>query len=136
MTDIRPELSKKNKYYLPKHRYYELKHFCLQYPIWKRAYDSLTGLSGRPLDLIKVAKTHNISDPTGQMVLVRQFYQDRIEMLQKAAKEVDYSDYIFKAVTTGASYTFFEMNADIPISRDRYYDAYRKFFWILNKVRE
>ena len=27
-------LSKKNKYYISKHRYYELKHFCLQYNEW------------------------------------------------------------------------------------------------------
>lgn len=30
-TKIRPVLSEKNKYYIDKHRYYELKHFCLQY---------------------------------------------------------------------------------------------------------
>lgn len=37
-TTIHPELSKKNTYWIEKHRYYELKHFCLQYPIWKEAY--------------------------------------------------------------------------------------------------
>lgn len=31
-TVIRPETSKKNKYWIPRHRYHELKHFCLQYP--------------------------------------------------------------------------------------------------------
>lgn len=30
-TVIRPEISVKNRYWLPKHRYYELYHFCLQY---------------------------------------------------------------------------------------------------------
>lgn len=29
-TTIRPELSEKNQYWLDKHRYYELKHFCLK----------------------------------------------------------------------------------------------------------
>lgn len=37
-TMIRPELSRNNKYWISKHRYYELKHFCLQYPLWKSAY--------------------------------------------------------------------------------------------------
>ena len=37
-TTIRPELSEKNPYWIEKHRYYELKHFCLQYPIWRKAY--------------------------------------------------------------------------------------------------
>ena len=37
-TVIRAELSKNNPYYISKHRYYELKHFCLQYNEWKKAY--------------------------------------------------------------------------------------------------
>ena len=28
-TVIRPEISEKNKYWISKHRYYELKHLCL-----------------------------------------------------------------------------------------------------------
>ena len=44
-TTIRPELSEKNPYWIEKHRYYELKHFCLQYPIWRKAYVSLNGFN-------------------------------------------------------------------------------------------
>lgn len=33
---IRAEVSESNPYWIEKHRYYELKHFCLQYPTWKR----------------------------------------------------------------------------------------------------
>ena len=36
MNNVKPELSKRNPYKLDKHRYYELKHFCLQYPDWKK----------------------------------------------------------------------------------------------------
>lgn len=50
-TTIHPELSKKNEYWIEKHRYYELKHFCLQYPIWKEAYQSLDGLEARHVNL-------------------------------------------------------------------------------------
>lgn len=42
---IRAEVSENNPYWIEKHRYYELKHFCLQYPTWKRNYVSLEGLS-------------------------------------------------------------------------------------------
>ncbi len=34
-TDIRPEISRRSRYDISRHRYYELKHFCLQYPEWK-----------------------------------------------------------------------------------------------------
>lgn len=49
-TTIRPELSEKNPYWIEKHRYYELKHFCLQYPIWRKAYASLDGFNSKPAD--------------------------------------------------------------------------------------
>ena len=52
---IRPEISMKNKYYINKHRHYELKHFCLQYSIWKRECD---------LDHVKlIEKTAIEADP-------------------------------------------------------------------------
>ncbi len=36
----------KTEYNLSKHRFYELKHFCLQYPEWKRIYENADGWSG------------------------------------------------------------------------------------------
>ncbi len=48
-TTIRPELSDKNKYWIDRHRYYELKHFCMQYDIWKQAYDIVDGRSKRTI---------------------------------------------------------------------------------------
>lgn len=38
---VRAEISMKNKYWIPKHRYYELKHYCLQYPYWIKKYASV-----------------------------------------------------------------------------------------------
>ena len=40
-TDIRPEITTKSDYQISKHRYYELKHFCLQYIEWKAEYTEL-----------------------------------------------------------------------------------------------
>lgn len=40
-----PELSEKNPYWIERHRYYELKHFCLQHPLWKKEYDMIDGAS-------------------------------------------------------------------------------------------
>ena len=64
-NDMRPELSQKNPYWIGKHRYYELKHFCLQYPIWKKARLALDGLSRRPADLqVFVSCGQAKGDPT------------------------------------------------------------------------
>ena len=45
-TVIRNEISKKNRYYISKHRMLELKHFCLQYEEWRQEYVRLTVLQG------------------------------------------------------------------------------------------
>jgi hypothetical protein len=137
-TTIRHELTKKNKYWVEKHRYYELKHFCLQYPIWKQAYASLDGLSKRPDDLSRIQKTNDISDPTGKCAEAKLYYSDRILMIEDTANEVtpELSTYIIKAVTEGVSYEHLKTRLDIPCSRDTYYDLYRQFFWLLNKARK
>lgn len=137
-TVTRPELSEKNKYYVEKHRYYELKHFCLQYPIWKKAYISLDGLSKRPDDLDVFSKTNQTSNPTEKCALAKEYYSSRMRIVEEACKETDAEiwDYILRAVTEGLSYDTLYMNYTIPCCKDTYYNLYRRFFWILNKVRE
>lgn len=48
MKRERAQLSAKNPCHIPKHRYYELKHFCLQYPDWKKALVLLDGWNTEP----------------------------------------------------------------------------------------
>lgn len=134
-TTIRPELSEKNKYWIEKHRYYELKHFCLQYPFWKKAYVLARVQGTTKGDFI--VKIDNISKPTEECALKMVFYSDRISMVEQAAKETDefLSSYILKAVTTGMSYDTLRVQMNIPCSKDIYYEFYRRFFWLLDKIR-
>lgn len=137
-TKIRPELSKKNKYWIPRHRYYELKHFCLQYPEWKEQY---TNLSSVPTPKLTDRVFRNIghhSDPTERCAERKIFYQCRIAMLEQVAvlTDKDLAKYILMAVTYGHSYTYLKAKLDIPCSKDTYYDRYRKFFWILSDLRD
>ena len=136
-TTIRPELSEKNKYWVEKHRYYELKHFCLQYPIWKKAYAALDGLSKRPADLEAIQATNTIGDPTAKCAEAKAFYSERIEMVERVANETDseLSSYILKAVTEAISYDHLKSRLDIPCGKDTYYKLYRRFFWLLNDAR-
>lgn len=137
-TTIRPELSEKNKYWIDRHRYYELKHFCLQYPIWKKAYLDLDGLSKRPAELTIFATPNTPSDPTARCAIAKAFYANRIEMVEKAAElaDSDLASYILKGVTEGYAYDYLKSRLEIPCSKDTYYDRYRKFFWILSKHRQ
>ena len=60
MPDIRPELSKKNQYWIDRHRYYELKHFCLQYKNWKVYIQEIDGMSPEKFPMGKFARNFPI----------------------------------------------------------------------------
>lgn len=135
---IRPELSTKNKYWIEKHRYYELKHFCLQYKTWKKTYSDLNDLSISS-SFLKISSVCNTpTDLTAKCAIKKAYYAERIKMIEKAAMETDeyLYPYILKAVTENLSYTYSKTKLDIPCSRDMYYDRYRRFFWILDQSRD
>ena len=136
-TVIRPEISSKSKYWIDKHRYYELKHFCLQYSTWKRTYAALLELSVTSSLLESSSAGTGHSDLTAKYATRRALYADRINLIEQSAKEADEDlyFYILKAVTEGLSYTYLKTKLEIPCSRDTYYDRYRRFFWILNASR-
>lgn len=137
-TVIRPQISEKNKYWINKHRHYELKHFCLQYPTWKKLYlDALEStLSAAAIE--RTSNTNIPSDITSKYATKTAYYSEKIAMIEKAAMEADsdlYS-YILKAVTEGLSYTYLRTQMNIPCGKDLYYDRYRRFFWILSNSRD
>lgn len=137
-TTIRPELSLKNCYWIEKHRYYELKHFCLQYPSWKRKYNSLIVYPSSWPSLVPPTKTNVINEPVTKNVDERLFYANRMDMLERVAQETDaeFASYILKAITEGISYDHLRARSDIPCCKDTYYDLYRRFFWLLSKERQ
>lgn len=135
-TTIRPKISEKNKYYIDKHRYYELKHYCLQYPLWEKQYNELMDIT-KISDLKKSSRTNKITDYTAETVEKRLYYRERMDMVIKAANDADtdLADYILKAVAHGLSYEALRLQLNMPCSRDVYYDRYRKFFYLLSKYR-
>lgn len=136
-TKIRPELSIKNKYHIDKHRHYELKHFCLQYPKWKKAYNSVDDTSVS-LSTIENVNSSNIpGDPTAKRAILKAHYSEKINLIEKTAMETDQylCEYILKAVTEELSYTYLKTRLGMPCGRDMYYDRYRKFFWLLDEAR-
>lgn len=137
-TLIRPEISEKNKYYIDKHRYYELKHFCLQYNEWKKAYASCCDAVIFTSKFEKMPSSGIHSDLTAKYAMKKIQYGERIKMIEKAAKEADdfLYTYILRAVTEGLSFTHLKTKYDIPCGRDMYYDRYRRFFWLLSEMRD
>ena len=136
-TTIRPELSPKNKYWIERHRYYELKHFCMQYPIWKKLKDAIDVYrTSAPKEVF--APVSDISDPTTRCAEARLYYLNRMLLVEVTAKKADpeISQYLLQGITEGLSYDILKARLEIPCSKDTYYDAYRRFFWLLDKERE
>lgn len=136
-TLIRPEISQKNKYYIEKHRHYELKHFCLQYPTWKRLHAEALASCIAASKIERESGTNIPSDITAKYAMKRNYYAEKIDLIEQTALETDkylYS-YILKAVTEGLSFTYLKTRLGIPCGKDMYYDRYRKFFWLLSQAR-
>ena len=134
MTDIRPELSKKHKYWIPKDRYYELLHFCLQYPNWR---DEYLELSERPLTaaLNYIHTGKSTADPVCTVNCRMIELREKMELVKLCCREADpeLESYIFKGVTAAVPFVKLQTIYEIPCSKDTYYDRFRKFFWLLDK---
>lgn len=98
----------KIEYALSKHRFYELKHFCLQYPEWKKLYLQLDGLDGK-------------GDTTSRDGIKRADIRRNVELIEYCALITDRN--VLHYVTEGIS---------LPVYM-RY--SYRMFFWELSKRR-
>ena len=135
-TVIRAELSHKSKYHIDKHRYYELKHFCLQYPEWKKAYAEVDAMAQNG-EHERTSPTNRVSDITAACAEKKLYYLERMELVHTCAKLADpeLSEYIVKAVTSNLGYAYLKTKLDMPASKDMYYDRYRKFFWHLSQAR-
>lgn len=135
-TVIRPEISKRNPYYISKHRYYELKHFCLQYKEWySKAKDlEIRGVSYSPYAFSRLS---DISDPTARQALLRSIYTERMDLVENCAGKTDdiLWPYLKIAVTEGCSYDKLNARYSVPCSKREFYELYRRFFYILDQER-
>ena len=137
-TTIRPVISDKNKYRISKHRYYELKHFCLQYPEWREKYAELTCDMGMVAPRRLEVRTSHIPDGTAEIAMARSILKKNMDLIDDIANAAD-SDlgfYIKKAVTEGITFVNLKSRYSIPCERGMFYDRYRKFFWLLNKAKD
>lgn len=135
-TTIIPEISKRNKYWIPKYRFLELKYFCLQYPEWKREYRILQTSIDTSSTNSEIKTQQEFQDPTGNLAVRLEKLNSKISLVGKIAKMSDseIGDYVLLAVTEGLSFVNLKMMYEIPCERDMYYDRYRRFFWLMDRA--
>ena len=133
------ELSKMNKWWLPKYRYLELRYFALQYPEWKSKYAELEGSAGmasRGTDTLRV-NASKVADRTAEIAIQKKLLTEYMRMVEQAAVAADavLYPYILKAVTENLTFVVLKQAYDMPCERDMFYDRRRKFYWALSRVR-
>lgn len=118
------------KYGISKEKYRELMYFCMQYDSMKKSVEY--GLKGITAGIGPAGKKSDKSLTESQAMRNEKYIQE-IRMIEDAAREADGELYpfILKAVTSGTSYDYM----DVPAGRRKFYEARRKFFYILSKKR-
>lgn len=116
-------------YGISKHRYQELKAFCLQYEEKKSKISR--GISGTGYD--RMPKGNYKGNPLETQAIRNVMYQKDCEMIEQAAmaasKEI--YTYIIKSVVNDLSYPFVEYDealGRIPVGINEFY-AYRRLFY-------
>lgn len=137
-TVIRAEISTNNRYWVEKHRYYELKHFCFQYPEWKKRYRAIDGLGARACYGSELVTGGTMADPTSTYAEARLYYRERMELVEAVAREAagDLASYLLRGVTEQITFEKLNARERIPCSRDAWYAMYRRFFWLLDRARK
>lgn len=135
-TKIRPEMSKKNPYWISRERYYELLHFCKQYNDWIREYNKLSRIETGNINYISGVKTEESKVERRAIELAS--IRSKMDLVDAAAETTgrDVKDYILKGVIDGLTYNDMAARETLPFSRDYYYECYRRFFYELDKIRE
>lgn len=125
---MKTSISKKNPYWVSKHRFLELYHFCLQYKDYVSELQSITVQS------VNDIKDH---DPTGETAVRLNILKKSIDLIEKCCRDADSAlwHFIFLGVTEGYSYNTLRTKFHIPCGKDYYFERYRKFFWFLSQRR-
>ena len=133
----RSVISTKNPYYVERFRYLELKNFCRQYGIWHSASVHLKFLS-KNTSWIITKKNEGSEDPVAKAVESAMYYDKLIGIVDKAMEQLEpqIRHFMYLCVTKGYSYDTIRLRYSIPYSRKSFYKEYRKFFYILNKIRD
>lgn len=138
MSRMRSSMSKKNKYYIDPERYLELKHFCMQFHTWRAERDAIGLSSLTSMDPFKLTgDASHFMDIVSKQAMATEELDKKIDLVINCCQEAKHAiwKYLLQGVTEGVSYEILKARG-IPCGKDYYYEAYHKFFYILDKARK
>lgn len=135
-TKYRPEVSRKNEYWISKHRYYEISHMCFQYKEWKDEYKALSERGVSAVKYDGMPHGTNISDPTFEQAARMEALLSKMKLVEETAIEADpvLARYILTAVTDeNVTYNYLQQVMKMPCGKNMYYRSRRKFYWLMSR---
>ena len=113
----------------------ELEGFCEQYPEWKdELIINRISPKGQKITGMPYSRTNETSDETAMLAIRRAEIQEKIDLIENIAKEVDPDiwTYIIKSVCYFKPYPYLRNVMGIPCSPAALADRRRYFFCLLN----
>ena len=112
----------KSEYEISKHRFYELKHFCLQYPEWLKLYSETDGYASE--------SSKNEGDTTSKDGITRAQLYKNMRLVVNTCQKIGYEHWpdLLRYVI-GAS------KMPYPGEEELFFHYYHKFFYVLSKKR-
>ncbi len=135
-TNYRASISKKNKYWISKHRFYEIQHMCYQYQEWKDEYRTLSEQTVNGVNYDGMPHGNVVGDPTGNAGEKLAELARKIALVEETAIEADplIAKYILKSVTDeNVTYEYLDSIMNIPCSRNTYFSKRRRFYWLMSR---
>lgn len=114
------------KYGISTERYRQLHYFCRQYPEWKSKTNY--GLSAVVND--GMPHGNNISNPTQAQAFRNEKWVSNINLVEETAREAD--ETIWRNLIDSVCYGTTYEQMQVPSGRRQFYEARRKFFYILD----
>lgn len=131
MDKVRKRDMKLSDYNISRAKYNELKYFCMQYDEKKQELHRGYGLGAVISD--GMPKGNLPGNPVERAAIHNAILQADIELVEQTALEADPDIYqwLIKSVTEGIPYEYM----DVPLSRTKFYDSRRYFFYLLAQKR-
>lgn len=131
MDKVRKRDMKLSDYNISRAKYNELKYFCMQYEEKKREIHNSYGLGAVVSDGMPRG---NLPGNAVECVAIRNaMLQKDVELIEQTAIEADpyIYEWLIKSVASGVPYEYM----DVPLSRTKFYDSRRYFFYLLAQKR-
>lgn len=124
---VRKRDMKLSEHNISRAKYNELKYFCMQYEEKRQELSRGYGLHAMVSD--GMPRGNECSNPTESTAIRNIALQKDIELVEQTAIEADSEIYqwLLKNVTEGIGYDYL----DVPMSRNRFYDSRKLFFYLL-----